>query len=490
MTTETPETEEEGLPLPARHRFLRRAALRRLKPRLRVSDVTVTPEPSVKRAVKATMLGNAMEWYDFGVYAYLAVIIGKVFFPSGNDTAQTLSSLATFAAAFLVRPLGGMFFGPLGDRIGRKKILALTMIMMSMATFAIGVLPTWNAVGMWAPILLIVCRMVQGFSTGGEYGGAATFIAEYAPDKRRGFFGSFLEFGTLIGYTLAAVLVTVLQTYLSNDQMLSWGWRVPFLVAAPIGLVGLYLRLKLEETPAFQHLEEEGGPADEAEKVPFLQRFAGQWRAVTVCIALVAAYNVTDYVLLSYMPTYLEDTLGFSGTSGLMAIVVVMVILMALINLVGRLSDEVGRKPLLMAGSIGFLVLSMPAFMLIKTGSWPLVFAGLLILGLCLLCYLACMSSVLPALFPTALRYGALAIAFNVSVSLFGGTAPLAVEALVSVTGNDLMPAFYMMLFSVVGIVAVSTMKETAGKPLKGSPPAVATREEAVELVHAQHNRS
>ncbi|NGN68820.1 MFS transporter [Streptomyces sp. A7024] len=485
----TLETDEE-LPLPERHRFLRRAALRRRKPRLRVTDVTVTPEPSVKRAVKATMLGNAMEWYDFGVYAYLAVTIGKVFFPSGSDTAQTLSSLATFAAAFLVRPLGGMFFGPLGDRIGRKKILALTMIMMSAATFAIGVLPTHAAVGLWAPALLVFFRMVQGFSTGGEYGGAATFIAEYAPDKRRGFFGSFLEFGTLIGYTLAAVLVTALQTFLSNEQMLSWGWRVPFMVAAPMGLVGLYLRLKLEETPAFQHLEEESGPADREEKVPFLQRFAGQWRAVAVCIALVAAYNVTDYVLLSYMPTYLEDTLGFSGTSGLMAIVVVMVILMALINLVGRLSDTVGRKPLLMTGSIGFLVLSMPAFMLIRTGTWPLVFAGLLILGMCLLCYLATMSAVLPALFPTALRYGALAIAFNVSVSLFGGTAPLAVEALVSATGNDLMPAFYMMLFAVVGIVAVANLKETAGKPLKGSPPSVATREEAVELVHAQHNRS
>ncbi|NGO76368.1 MFS transporter [Streptomyces sp. YC504] len=488
-----PEAEEQPLHSNpgSSHHFLRRAALRRRNPKLRETDVTVTPEPAVKRAVKATMLGNAMEWFDFGVYAYLAVTIGKVFFPSGNDTAQVLSSLATFAAAFLVRPLGGMVFGPLGDRIGRKKVLALTMIMMSTATFAIGVLPGYATVGLWAPALLIFFRMVQGFSTGGEYGGAATFIAEYAPDKRRGFFGSFLEFGTLIGYTFAAVLVTVLQTVLSDAQMLDWGWRIPFMVAAPMGLVGLYLRMRLEETPAFQQMEDEssagGGPQ---ERVPFLQRFAGLWPAIAVCIALVAAYNVADYILLSYMPTYLQNTVGYSGTAGLMAIVIVMLILMALINAVGRLSDSIGRKPLLLAGSIGFLVLPVPAFLLIGTGHWISVFAGLMLLGLPLLCLLATMSSVLPALFPTALRYGALAIAFNISVSLFGGTAPLAVEALVSATGNDLMPAYYVMAFAVVGIIAVATLKESAGKPLEGSPPSVATREEARELVQAQYDRA
>ncbi|MGX1566699.1 MFS transporter, partial [Streptomyces sp. NPDC055509] len=173
-----------------RHRVLFRAIEKRRHPKLRRSDITVTDDAAVKRATKAAALGNAMEWYDFGIYSYLAVTIGKVFFPSGNDTAQLLSSFATFAVAFLVRPLGGMVFGPLGDKVGRKRILSLTMIMMAVGTFAIGLVPSHDVIGMWAPALLIFFRLVQGFSTGGEYGGASTFIAEYAPDKRRGFFGS------------------------------------------------------------------------------------------------------------------------------------------------------------------------------------------------------------------------------------------------------------------------------------------------------------
>ncbi|MDG4864764.1 glycine betaine/L-proline transporter ProP [Streptomyces sp. T-3] len=469
----------------ARHRVLFRTVHRRTNPRLRQCDITISEEQAVKRAVKATALGNAMEWFDFGVYAYLAVTIGQVFFPSGNPTAQTLSSLATFAAAFLVRPIGGMFFGPLGDKVGRKKILALTMIMMASATLAIGLIPGYATIGIWAPILLILCRMVQGFSTGGEYGGAATFIAEYAPDKRRGFWGSFLEFGTLIGYTAAATLVTGLTMLLSDDAMLSWGWRVPFLVAGPLGLIGLYLRMKLDESPAFQKLEEGGGPGDAREKKSFKDSFLGQWRAMLLCIALVAAFNITDYMLLSYMPTYLTD-LGFGETGGLMSIVVVMLILMALINSVGRLSDRIGRKPVLMAGSLGFILLAVPSFLLIKQGGTVPVFAGLLILGLALVCYLGAMSSSLPALFPTDVRYSSLSIGFNISVSLFGGTTPLVVAALISKTGNDLMPAYYTMLAGLVGFLAVLAMKETARKPLEGSPPSVATEEEARELVEAQ----
>ncbi|MYS13279.1 MFS transporter, partial [Streptomyces sp. SID4982] len=292
-----------------RHRVLFRAIERRRNPKLRRSDITVTDQAAVKRATKAAALGNAMEWYDFGIYSYLAATLGKVFFPSGNDTVQLLSSFATFAVAFLVRPLGGMVFGPLGDRIGRKRVLSMTMILMAVGTFAIGLIPSHAAIGMWAPALLILFRLIQGFSTGGEYGGASTFIAEYAPDKRRGFFGSFLEFGTLAGYVGASGLVVVLNTVFSEDQMLHWGWRIPFLVAAPLGFIGLYLRLKLDETPAFQKLE--GGNVHASDAADAVETsatadlgkiFTRHWRPLVLCLALVAAYNITDYMLLSYMP--------------------------------------------------------------------------------------------------------------------------------------------------------------------------------------------
>ncbi|EPH45888.1 glycine betaine/L-proline transporter ProP [Streptomyces aurantiacus] len=477
-----------------RHRTLFRAIRRRRNPPLRRTDITVTDEAAVRRAVKAASLGNAMEWFDFGIYSYLAVTIGHVFFPSGNDTVQLLSSFATFAVSFLVRPLGGMVFGPMGDKVGRKKVLALTMILMAVGTFAIGLIPSYAAIGFWAPVLLILFRLVQGFSTGGEYGGASTFIAEYAPDKRRGFFGSFLEFGTLAGYVGAAGLVTLLNTLLDDGAMESWGWRVPFLVAGPLGLVGLYLRLRLDETPAFQKLEDQtyhsateaASAVETSAKGDLAKIFRDHWPTLVLCVTLVGAYNITNYMLLSYMPTYLSDELGYDDTHGLLILIAMMLVLMLVISRVGVLSDRYGRKPLLMTGMAGFLVLSIPAFLLIKQGALIAVSAGMLMLGLSLVCLLGTMSATLPALFPTSVRYGSLSVGYNLSASLFGGTAPLVITALISVTGTDMMPAYYSMAAAVVGIVAVACMKETARKPLTGSPPSVESVEEATELVEAQ----
>lgn len=488
-----------------RHPNLFRTMKRRLNPRLRRTDITVTDERIVKRAVKAAALGNAMEWFDFGIYSYLAVTIGKVFFPGGSDTTQLLSSFATFAVAFLVRPLGGTFFGPLGDRIGRKKVLAATMMLMAAGTFCVGLIPSYATIGLWAPILLILCRLVQGFSTGGEYGGASTFIAEYAPDKKRGFFGSFLELGTLAGYVAAAGLVALLTAWLGEAAMTDWAWRIPFLIGGPLGLIGLYLRMKLDETPAFQrleaskthvHAEEEVAPeqaemqyahlSENAPQKDVSKIFTQQWPALVLCICLVGAYNITDYMLLSYMPTYLTDELEYNDTHSLLILLGTMLVLMSVITQVGHLNDHFGRKPLLMTGMIGFFVLSIPAFLLVKQGSILAVIGGMAMLGLSLVCLLGTMSAALPALFPTDVRYGSLSIGYNISASIFGGTTPLVITALISATGSDMMPAYYAMAAALVGIVSVAFMKETAQRPLDGSPPSVATKAEAVHLVKSQ----
>ncbi|MDQ0990608.1 MFS transporter [Streptomyces sp. V3I7] len=437
--------------------------------------VTVTDPALVKRAVRAAALGNAMEWFDFGVYSYIAVTLGKVFFPSGNPTVQLLSTFGAFAAAFLVRPIGGMVFGPLGDRVGRQKVLALTMILMAAGTFAIGLIPSYSLIGVGAPILLLVARMLQGFSTGGEYAGATTFIAEYAPDKKRGFLGSWLEFGTLAGYIGGAGIVAALTAFLSEGDLLSWGWRVPFLIAGPMGLIGLYLRMKLEETPAF------AAELEKAEtnrpKVPLREMVMGQWKTLIVCMALVLVYNVTDYMLLSYMPTYMSSELKYDETHSLVVSLIVMAGMMIVQPFAGALTDRVGMRPVIGAGCVGFLALSIPALMLIREGSMLGVSLGMGAFGLLLVCFTASMPSALPALFPTRVRYGSLSIGFNFSVSLFGGTTPLVTTALISATGNMMMPAYYMMAAAVIGGFAVWRMAESAGRPLPGSPPAVeATR--------------
>ncbi|WP_126242144.1 glycine betaine/L-proline transporter ProP [Burkholderia gladioli] len=456
-----------------------------------VNDITVVDQSLLKRAVRAMAIGNAMEWFDFGVYSYIAVTLGQVFFPSSNPSAQLLATFGTFAAAFLVRPLGGMVFGPLGDRIGRQRVLAMTMILMALGTFSIGLIPGYDSIGIMAPVLLLVARLVQGFSTGGEYGGAATFIAEFSTDKRRGFMGSFLEFGTLIGYVMGAGVVALLSALLSHEALLSWGWRVAFLVAGPLGLIGLYIRMKLEETPAFKRQAELREAQDKAmPKVNFRETLGRHWRAMLLCVGLVLIFNVTDYMALSYLPSYLSSTLHFDESHGLMLVLLVMVLMMPMTLAAGRLSDLVGRKPVMLAGCIGLLALSIPALMLIRTGEMLPVFGGLLILGVLLSCFCGVMPSALPALFPTEIRYGALAIGFNISVSLFGGTTPLVTAWLVDRTGNLMMPAYYLMGAAVIGAISVLSLRETARQPLKGSPPAVASRREAHALVRELRERA
>ncbi|MFE4449242.1 glycine betaine/L-proline transporter ProP [Streptomyces sp. NPDC056796] len=477
-----------------------RTLLRRRKKVLAAEDVTVTDPPKVRRAVTAAALGNTMEWFDFGVYAYLAGTLGKVFFPSSSPGAQVVSTFATFAAAFLVRPLGGLVFGPLGDRVGRQKVLAVTMIMMAASTFAVGFLPSYDTIGFAAPLLLLVCRLVQGFSTGGEYAGATTYIAEYAPDKRRGFLGSWLDFGTFIGYSLGSGLVTVLTAVLGTEGLTDWGWRIPFFVAGPLGLIGLYMRLKLEETPAFQREEEaqaealsEGDPVEEARqsgKGRLKEIFTQHWEAVLICMGLVLLYNVTNYMVTSYLPTYMSDTLGEPETTSQLLVLGTMLLVVLSITAVGRSSDRWGRRPVFMAGSVALIALAIPAFLLIQQRGILLPAIGCGILGLLLVCFAGTSASTLPALFPTRLRYGALSIAFNISVSLFGGTTPLFASALVEATGNDMIPAYYLMVAGVIGLVATLFLRETAGKPLSGSGPMVESPEQARLLVARSRTRA
>ncbi|MER5876367.1 MFS transporter [Streptomyces sp. NPDC001910] len=471
------------LPLQVREDLTRR--LRRNKRAFRKDDVQVVEGPLLRRAVGASALGNCMEWFDFGVYSYLAATIGKVFFPGASPGAQVVSSFATFAAAFVVRPLGGLVFGPLGDRLGRQKVLATTMIMMALGTFVIGLIPSYATIGIAAPILLLLARMVQGFSTGGEYGGATTFVAEYSPDRRRGFLSSWLDFGTFVGYALGSALVTVLNLALTDDQMIAWGWRLPFLIAGPLGVIGLYMRLKLEESPAFQQQldEHDKSLAQESAGTEFKSIIKDHWRPLLICMGLVLLYNVTNYMVTGFLPTYQTETLNRSSSRADLLVLIGMVWIVVLITFIGRLSDRVGRRPIYGFSAVAMILLAVPAFELIKMdGFWPPL-SGVLILATLLAFFAAPSAATLPALFPTAIRYAAMGIGFNFAVAAFGGTTPLVTEALVNVTGNDLVPAYYLMVAGVIGLVTVKFMPESAQVPLDGSQPMVGSREERQELI-------
>ncbi|MEB2231765.1 glycine betaine/L-proline transporter ProP [Xanthomonas campestris pv. campestris] len=451
---------------------------------LQLDEVTVVDRGMLRKAVGAAALGNAMEWFDFGVYGYLAVTLGQVFFPSSNPTAQLIATFATFTVAFLVRPIGGMVFGPLGDRYGRQKVLAATMILMALGTFSIGLIPSYAQIGLWAPALLLLARLLQGFSTGGEYGGAATFIAEYATDRNRGLMGSWLEFGTLGGYIAGAATVTALHMALSQAQMLDWGWRVPFLVAGPLGLLGLYMRMKLEETPAFRAYTEQSEQRErETAGQGLMTLLRLHWPQLLKCVGLVLVFNVTDYMLLTYMPSYLSVTMGYAESKGLLLIILVMLVMMPLNVVGGMFSDKLGRRPMIIGACAALFALAIPCLLLIGSGSDVLIFTGLMLLGLALVCFTSSMPSTLPALFYTPVRYSALSIAFNVSVSLFGGTTPLVTAWLVERTGDPLVPSYYLMGAAAIGLVTMLFVRETAGLPLRGSPPAVASDAEARALL-------
>ncbi|MGH3370596.1 MAG: MFS transporter, partial [Nocardioidaceae bacterium] len=398
---------------------------------------------------------------------YAAVYIQQAFFPTGSQTTSALATLLVFAVSFLVRPLGGLVLGPLGDRVGRSRVLAATIIMMAAATFLVGLLPGYATIGIWAPVLLVVLRMVQGFSTGGEYGGAATFMAEYSPDRRRGYLGSFLEFGTLAGFTLGALVVLGTELAVGKQAMGEWGWRIPFLLGGPIGLVGLYLRTKVDDTPVFTEL------ADEREtEVPVSSTFKDLWRdykrPLLALGGLVVALNVTNYTLLAYMPTYLEQKIDMSSSASLTLIIIGQLVMMAVIPFSGRLSDRLGRKPMWWVSLGGLFVMAVPMYLLMAQGFVPALI-GFAVLGLLYVLQLSTISATFPAMFPTHVRFAGFAIAYNISTALFGGTAPAVNEKLISLTGSELVPAFYMMAACVVGAVALWFVPETARASIRGT---------------------
>ncbi|MEM5396476.1 MFS transporter [Staphylococcus gallinarum] len=429
-----------------------------------------------KKSVVASGIGNAMEFFDFALYSYLAVIISKNFFsPVDNDELKLVFTFATFAISFLLRPIGGMFFGRIGDKYGRKIVLTLTIIMMAISTLLIGLLPTYDQIGIYAPLLLLLARVLQGFSLGGEYSGSMVYIAESTPDNKRLRMGTGLEIGTISGYIVASVLITILFWTLNDAQMNSWGWRIPFFLSVPIGLFGLYLRYNLDESPIFEQ-----DVATHQEEKPTIKDILILYRKdILICAVFVAFFNITNYMLLGYMPSYLDEVLGISDKVSTPVTAIVLIIMIPLALSFGKFADKFGNKKVITFALIIGIALSIIAFALLNVGTIITLFIGLLLIGLVLSVYEGTMPGTLPALFHTNVRYRAIAWTFNISISIFGGTTPLVASWLVHITGNNLAPAFYLMFVSIIGLIVLLTLfKDTSKKSLRGSYPNVENQKE------------
>lgn len=447
---------------------------------LTVKDIPIVGNKELRKVIIAAGLGNAIEWFDFSVYGFLAVIIGKTFFASAPQSVQLIASLATFSIPFLFRPLGGAIFGYLGDKYGRKNILSFTIILMSASTFFIGLIPSYATIGILAPVLLLLSKIVQGLSVGGEYAGAVVFVSEYSPDRKRGFMASWLDFGSIAGFLVGAMTVSLISLAIGSDAMASWGWRIPFFISLPLGVVGLYLRKSLDESPTYEAQSDKEMELDET--TPTGSVIRDNLNAIIISCLLVIATNSTYYMLLTYMPNYLSVNLGYSYDHGVLIIIVVMAFMLLMQPLVGFLSDKIGRKPFLFFGSVALLILAIPAFYMIMHHNVMLIALGIAILAIILCCFIGVMASILPALFPTDVRFRTLAICFNIAVLIAGLTPPITAW-LVEVSHSLYMPAYYLMVVAILGFISAVKVPETANRPLKDATPVASSKTEAREVL-------
>jgi MFS transporter, MHS family, proline/betaine transporter len=416
-----------------------------------------------REAVIAGVIGNTLEWYDFAVYGYFVSTISKLFFPSSDPLASMLATYAVFGVGFVMRPVGSILFGVYGDRHGRRKALSIVIFLMAISTFAIGLIPTYDQVGVLAPVLLVVARLFQGLSAGGEWGGSTAYLVEYAPESRRGFIGSWQQFSVGGGFLLGSLSGTVLSFALSPEALTSWGWRLPFLLGIVVGAIGAYLRWRLADTPKYTEIEEHRGVA----KAPLAEALRQYPRETLTAFGLTLHNTVAYYISLIYMTGYLISVGKLPQPTAQLIGTVCLAVFVTLIPFTGMLSDRLGRRPLLMASCIGFAVLGYPFFVLGSSGRADLAFLAQFLMVALLSLYAGCCPAAYAELFPTRVRYTALSIGYNIAVAIFGGFAPFIATWLIKETGNPLAPAFYVVAAAVITLVIVTRIRETAFLPLK-----------------------
>lgn len=419
-------------------------------------EATVEDGRRVRSAMRAASIGHFVEWFDFAVYAYAAPVIAKLFFPDASPTAALLSVFAVYAAGFVARPAGAFLVGVLGDRYGRKRVLAGVVLLMGGATTLIGLLPTYATIGILAPILLVVLRLAQGLSAAGEVVGANSFIAEHSPIRQRGRNVGLVYTWSNLPPVLAALLVLLLTTTLAKGDYESWGWRIPFLLGAPLALVGLYMRARVAESPVFKELKQQ----KRVEPAPIRTVFRDHWRAMLFVFALSAVASLSYYSLTGYFYTYMTVTLGVPNAHALLSNSIALLLTFVTVPLVGILSDRVGRKPMMLGGALLAAVVAVPAYTLVGLGDLWAVIASQSLLGLALGVVFGAAGPSYVEMFPAAVRYTGASLSLNLAYTLFGGTAPFVATGLIALTGSALSPAWYVVAVCLLAALVLTRMPE------------------------------
>ncbi|MFI8104534.1 MFS transporter [Streptomyces sp. NPDC086023] len=445
-----------------------------------------TPPGSIRRIVGASLIGTTIEWYDFFLYGSAAALVfNTLFFPAADPLTGTLIAFVTYAIGFLARPLGGIVFGHFGDRLGRKKLLVISLLLMGGSTFAMGLLPTHATIGSAAPVLLTVLRLVQGFALGGEWGGAVLIVAEHGGDRHRGFWASWPQAGAPGGNLLATGVLALLAAVQSEEAFLAWGWRIPFLLSGLLVVVGLWIRLSVAESPLFLEAQAraEAAAAEGVEdRAPVVQVFRKSWREVLTAIGARFGENISYYVLTSFLLVYVTVHLGLPKSAALNSVLIGSAVHFLTIPAWGALSDRIGRRPVILIGSVGMAVWAFAFFALLDTESFPVialaVTAGLLLHG----AMYGPQAAFVTELFDTRVRYSGASIGSQLASIVAGALAPIIAVELLKDYGSATPVSVYLCLAALVTTLTVVLARETRGRAL-AEPGAVAAASPAAERV-------
>ncbi len=413
---------------------------------------------SRRRAIMAGVAGNVLEWYDFAVYGYFAPIIAGIFFPSDNPVVSLIAAFGAFAAGFLMRPFGGAVFGHIGDKIGRSRALLLSVMLMAIPTFLIGLLPGHATLGAAAAVFMVLLRMLQGLSVGGEYTSSIVFLVEHAPPKRRGFFASWTIFGAVAGILLGSAISALMSALLTDAEVQAWGWRIPFLFGILVGAVGWLIRHGIPELPVVKR--EPGDPS------PVIEAFRDEWRAMLQVIGFNIMNAIAFYMVFVYMVTFLIEHVKEPRSTALDINTISMVVLLVLIPVSGMLSDRIGRKPLLLIGTGGILLLTYPLMLAMHQPNDALILGGQVGFAILLAAFLGSGPATMAEVFPARVRVSALSVGYNVCLAIFGGTTPLVAVWLIERTHDDLSMAYYLMAGALISLIVVLRLPETSRRAL------------------------